>query len=391
MADTNATSCTDATPPPRTITCTGVTSPYKVNTDNTTLIMDTGSSITYNGKANDTGTHSLPVLLGNEPDKNNIQIINSGKLQWTNAEPPKASVNSSAAGLLYSQNPEFSNEKDGEILVEAKKDTQGSLSAVQLGYDDSSGNVNFTNNGKVTIETTGPETKLRVYGVRLYGNTLSVSNSGSIVADNQGSNVSDTPLLNDTSYGVFSIAPQGNSIKNTGEITSTYKHGSSQAVYAFTKGSNNSGINFQNTGSITSASQHSQAYAIHLNSVDIKHGYESIVFNNSGKIFSNSPENTGQGIRANIGGDSALITNSGVISVAAPGNYSSGIYLATTDKTRTVKIENSGSISLESGNKEDRTRGGIVVDIANNNSQVLNSIINIHNNEKGVISSDQSG
>ncbi|EID0430039.1 hypothetical protein LA225_005120, partial [Escherichia coli] len=142
-------------------------------------------------------------------------------------------------------------------------------------------------------------------------------------------------------------------------------------VYAFTKGSNNSGINFQNTGSITSASQHSQAYAIHLNSVDIKHGYESIVFNNSGKIFSNSPENTGQGIRANIGGDSALITNSGVISVAAPGNYSSGIYLATTDKTRTVKIENSGSISLESGNKEDRTRGGIVVDIANNNSQVL--------------------
>ncbi|EOB2089587.1 hypothetical protein ACIRDR_005171, partial [Escherichia coli] len=154
--------------------------------------------------------------------------------------------------------------------------------------------------------TTGPETKLRVYGVRLYGNTLSVSNSGSIVADNQGSNVSDTPLLNDTSYGVFSIAPQGNSIKNTGEITSTSKHGSSQAVYAFTKGSNNSGINFQNTGSITSASQHSQAYAIHLNSVDIKHGYESIVFNNSGKIFSNSPENTGQGIRANIGGDSAL-------------------------------------------------------------------------------------
>ncbi|EOJ8998940.1 autotransporter outer membrane beta-barrel domain-containing protein [Escherichia coli] len=96
-------------------------------------------------------------------------------------------------------------------------------------------------------------------------------------------------------------------------------------------------------------------------------------------------------MRANIGGDSALITNSGVINVAAPGNYSSGIYLATTDKTRTVKIENSGSISLESGNKEDSTRGGIIVDIVNNNSQILNSIINIHNNEKGVISSDQSG
>ncbi|EAC1938374.1 autotransporter outer membrane beta-barrel domain-containing protein [Escherichia coli] len=392
MAATNATSCTENSGiTPKTITCTGENSPYKIKDDNTILIMETGGSITNNGVANSNDTHSLPVLLSNEAYKNNIQIINKGKLKWTEAEPPKASVNSSAAGLLYSQNPEFSNEKDGEILVEAKKDTQGSLSAVQLGYDDSSGNVNFTNNGKVTIETTGPETKLRVYGVRLYGNTLSVSNSGSIVADNQGSNVSDPPLLNDTSYGVFSIAPQGNSIKNTGEITSTSKHGSSQAVYAFTKGSNNSGINFQNTGSITSASQHSQAYAIHLNSVDIKHGYESIVFNNSGKIFSNSPENTGQGIRANIGGDSALITNSGVISVAAPGNYSSGIYLATTDKTRTVKIENSGSISLESGNKEDRTRGGIVVDIANNNSQVLNSIINIHNNEKGVISSDQSG
>ncbi|EFH4124329.1 autotransporter outer membrane beta-barrel domain-containing protein [Escherichia coli] len=395
MADTNATSCTDATPPPQTITCTGVTSPYKVNTDNTTLIMETASSITHNGKASDNGTgnstHSLPVLLGNEPNKNNIQIINKGKLKWTEAEPPKASVNSSAAGLLYSQNPKFSNEKDGDVLVETKENTQGSLSAVQLGYNESSGNVNFTNNGKVTIKTTGLETKLRVYGVRLYGNTLSASNSGSIVADNQGSNVSDTPLLNDTSYGVFSIAPQGNSIKNTGEIISTSKHGNSKAVYAFTKGSNNSGINFQNTGSITSASQHSQAYAIHLNSIDTKHGYESIVFNNSGKIFSQSSEAIGQGVRANIGGDSALITNSGVINVAAPGNYSSGIYLATTDKTRTVKIENSGSISLESGNKEDSTRGGIIVDIVNNNSQILNSIINIHNNEKGVISSDQSG
>ncbi|EIA0335747.1 ESPR domain-containing protein, partial [Escherichia coli] len=66
MADTNATSCTDATPPPQTITCTGVTSPYKVNTDNTTLIMETGSSITHNGKVSDNGngtgnsTHSLP-------------------------------------------------------------------------------------------------------------------------------------------------------------------------------------------------------------------------------------------------------------------------------------------------------------------------------------------
>ncbi|EOA8249028.1 ESPR-type extended signal peptide-containing protein, partial [Escherichia coli] len=395
IAATNATSCTDATTPPQTITCTGVTSPYKVNTDNTTLVMETASSITHNGKASDNGTgnstHSLPVLLGNEPNKNNIQIINKGKLKWTEAEPPKASVNSSAAGLLYSQNPKFSNEKDGDVLVETKENTQGSLSAVQLGYNESSGNVNFTNNGKVTIKTTGLETKLRVYGVRLYGNTLSASNSGSIVADNQGSNVSDTPLLNDTSYGVFSIAPQGNSIKNTGEIISTSKHGNSKAVYAFTKGSNNSGINFQNTGSITSASQHSQAYAIHLNSIDTKHGYESIVFNNSGKIFSQSSEAIGQGVRANIGGDSALITNSGVINVAAPGNYSSGIYLATTDKTRTVKIENSGSISLESGNKEDSTRGGIIVDIVNNNSQILNSIINIHNNEKGVISSDQSG
>ena len=192
MADTNATSCTDATPPPQTITCTGVTSPYKVNTDNTTLIMETGSSITHNGKVSDNGngtgnsTHSLPVLLSNEEYKNNIQIINNGKLQWTEAEPPKESVNSSAAGLLYSENPKFFNEKAGEVLVETKENTQGSLSAVQLGYNESSGNANFTNNGKVTIKTTGPDTKLLVYGVRLYGNTLSASNRGSIVADNQG-------------------------------------------------------------------------------------------------------------------------------------------------------------------------------------------------------------
>ncbi|EHH7620792.1 hypothetical protein J5T36_004857, partial [Escherichia coli] len=302
------------------------------------------------------------------------------------------SVNSSAAGLLYSENPKFFNEKAGEVLVETKENTQGSLSAVQLGYNESSGNVNFTNNGKVTIKTTGPETKLRVYGVRLYGNTLSASNSGSIVANNQGSDInSSNQLLNDTSYGVFSIAPQGNSIKNTGEITSTSRHGSSQAVYGFTKGSNNSGINFQNTGSITSASQHSQAYAIHLKSLNTKSGEASIVFNNSGNVFSKSSEATGQGVRADIGGDSALITNSGVINVAASGNYSSGIYIETTDKSRTVKVENSGKINLEEGNEEDSTRGGIVVDIANNNSQVLNSIINIHNNEKGVISSDQSG
>ncbi|EKQ5647758.1 autotransporter outer membrane beta-barrel domain-containing protein [Escherichia coli] len=397
MADTNATSCTDATPPPQTITCTGVTSPYKVNTDNTTLIMETGSSITHNGKVSDNGngtgnsTHSLPVLLSNEEYKNNIQIINNGKLQWTEAEPPKESVNSSAAGLLYSENPKFFNEKAGEVLVETKENTQGSLSAVQLGYNESSGNANFTNNGKVTIKTTGPDTKLLVYGVRLYGNTLSASNRGSIVADNQGGDSNSNPLLNNTSYGIYSIAPQKNNIENTGDIVSTSIHGNSRAVYAFTRGNSNSGINFQNSGSITSASQYSQAYAIHLKSLNTKSGEASIVFNNSGNVFSKSSEATGQGVRADIGGDSALITNSGIINVAASGNYSSGIYIETTDKSRTVKVENSGKINLEEGNEEDSTRGGIVVDIANNNSQVLNSTINIHNNEKGVISSDQSG
>ncbi|EKI6711727.1 ESPR domain-containing protein, partial [Escherichia coli] len=310
MADTNATSCTDATPPPQTITCTGVTSPYKVNTDNTTLIMETGSSITHNGKVSDNGngtgnsTHSLPVLLSNEEYKNNIQIINNGKLQWTEAEPPKESVNSSAAGLLYSENPKFFNEKAGEVLVETKENTQGSLSAVQLGYNESSGNANFTNNGKVTIKTTGPDTKLLVYGVRLYGNTLSASNRGSIVADNQGGDSNSNPLLNNTSYGIYSIAPQKNNIENTGDIVSTSIHGNSRAVYAFTRGNSNSGINFQNSGSITSASQYSQAYAIHLKSLNTKSGEASIVFNNSGNVFSKSSEATGQGVRADIGGDS---------------------------------------------------------------------------------------
>ncbi|EKR5531806.1 hypothetical protein P8L13_005054, partial [Escherichia coli] len=359
MADTNATSCTDATPPPQTITCTGVTSPYKVNTDNTTLIMETGSSITHNGKVSDNGngtgnsTHSLPVLLSNEEYKNNIQIINNGKLQWTEAEPPKESVNSSAAGLLYSENPKFFNEKAGEVLVETKENTQGSLSAVQLGYNESSGNANFTNNGKVTIKTTGPDTKLLVYGVRLYGNTLSASNRGSIVADNQGGDSNSNPLLNNTSYGIYSIAPQKNNIENTGDIVSTSIHGNSRAVYAFTRGNSNSGINFQNSGSITSASQYSQAYAIHLKSLNTKSGEASIVFNNSGNVFSKSSEATGQGVRADIGGDSALITNSGIINVAASGNYSSGIYIETTDKSRTVKVENSGKINLEEGNEED--------------------------------------
>ncbi|EKL8336960.1 ESPR domain-containing protein, partial [Escherichia coli] len=57
MAATNATSCTENSGiTPKTITCTGENSPYKIKDDNTILIMETGGSITNNGVANSNDT-----------------------------------------------------------------------------------------------------------------------------------------------------------------------------------------------------------------------------------------------------------------------------------------------------------------------------------------------